>query len=274
MVCATQRSGSTLLCELLKETGVAGRPEEYYEATRDTGLPPHPGDYLRGLPPTGARIRKDPSPSEAPAYSSLEGLVSYREHLDRSFKLGTTDNGVFGAKLMWNQISELEQLAGQLPEYSGLQGLRLLELVFGDPAYIWVSRRDKIRQAVSMWRALQTRSWRRREDNDNSELVYRYEGIDHLARMFDEQDRAWARFFADHGIDALAISYEDDLERDRTGTLRRALTHLGLEPPAGWRAEDPIERQSDELSDQWVAQYHRDRAQRGSDSTSPVFTSS
>jgi LPS sulfotransferase NodH len=28
IVCATQRSGSTLLCELLKATGVAGVPEE------------------------------------------------------------------------------------------------------------------------------------------------------------------------------------------------------------------------------------------------------
>ena len=42
LVCATQRSGSTLLCELLKDTGVAGRPEEYFEAMRDTGVPPHP----------------------------------------------------------------------------------------------------------------------------------------------------------------------------------------------------------------------------------------
>jgi LPS sulfotransferase NodH len=44
LVCATQRSGSTLLCELLKGTRVAGRPEEYFEAKPDTGLPPLPGD--------------------------------------------------------------------------------------------------------------------------------------------------------------------------------------------------------------------------------------
>ena len=38
LVCATQRSGSTLLCELLKDTGVAGRPEEYFEAVRARSL--------------------------------------------------------------------------------------------------------------------------------------------------------------------------------------------------------------------------------------------
>ena len=40
LICATQRSGSTLLCELLKQTGVAGRPEEYFEAQFETGVPP------------------------------------------------------------------------------------------------------------------------------------------------------------------------------------------------------------------------------------------
>ena len=66
LVCATPRSGSTLLCELLKDTGVAGRPEEYFEARSDTGLPPHPGDYLENLPRTGAGIRDDTTPPRAP----------------------------------------------------------------------------------------------------------------------------------------------------------------------------------------------------------------
>jgi LPS sulfotransferase NodH len=73
-VCATQRSGSTLLCELLKATGVAGRPEEFFEAEHDTGLPPHPGEYLEGLARTGAGVRDDPTPAEGPEYSSLEGV--------------------------------------------------------------------------------------------------------------------------------------------------------------------------------------------------------
>ena len=34
LVCATQRSGSTLLCELLKGTEVAGVPDEYFEELR------------------------------------------------------------------------------------------------------------------------------------------------------------------------------------------------------------------------------------------------
>jgi LPS sulfotransferase NodH len=275
-VCATQRSGSTLLCELLKDTGVAGRPEEYFEARHDTGAPPHPGDYLDGLPRTGAGIRDDMTPPEAPPYSSLDGLSSYRDHLERTFELGTTPNGVFASKLMWRQLPELRALASELPEYAGLQTAELLERLFGEPAYVWVSRRDKVRQAVSMWRALQTRSWRHSaggESPEDRELVYRFEGIDHLVRTFEAEDRSWQEFFAANGIDALAISYEDDLERDRERSVRAVLDRLGLRVPAGSQAHEPLRRQSDALSDDWVAAYHRDRKQRDPGASSSAVAS-
>src|SRR4051794_33551393 len=49
LVCATPRSGSTLLCEALKSTGVAGVPEEYFEALRPTGRPRRPQEYFQGV---------------------------------------------------------------------------------------------------------------------------------------------------------------------------------------------------------------------------------
>jgi LPS sulfotransferase NodH len=138
----------------------AGRPEEYFEARAQTGLPPHPGDYLVGLPRTGAGIRDDSTPPQAPEYSDLRGLVGYREHLERTLRLGTTPNGVFATKLMWRQVPELRELAGGLPEYAGMDLAELLRQLLGDPVYVWMRRGDKVRQAISLWRALQTRTWR------------------------------------------------------------------------------------------------------------------
>ena len=46
LVCATQRSGSTLLCELLKGTEVAGVPDEYFEELRATGIPRQAQEYF------------------------------------------------------------------------------------------------------------------------------------------------------------------------------------------------------------------------------------
>src|SRR5438045_4129167 len=38
MICATPRSGSSLLCELLAGSGAAGAPEEYFGPLRMAGL--------------------------------------------------------------------------------------------------------------------------------------------------------------------------------------------------------------------------------------------
>lgn len=262
---------------------MAGRPEEYFEATRQTGMPPHPREFLGALPPTGAGIRDDPTPPHAPAYSSLKGLSGYREHLERTFRAGTTANGVFGSKLMFNQLAELEALAGELAEYASLRDLALLEALFRRPSYIWVSRRDKVRQAVSMWRALQSRRWRAGDGDDPAdngggpvggdrgehEPVYRYEGIAHLARRFEQEDAAWGELFARQRVPVLRIAYEDELERDPAGAVAAVLEHLGLAVPAGWQPAAPTARQADALSDEWVAAYHRDRAQRGTGPARP-----
>jgi LPS sulfotransferase NodH len=262
LVCATQRSGSTLLCELLKDTSVAGRPEEFFEAMRDTGAPPHPRDFVHGLAvPEARRIRDDPRPPVAPAYSSLAGLTGYREHLERTRALGTSTNGVFGAKLMFNQLDELQALAGRLPELSGLETNVLLERLFGGPRYIWISRRDVVRQAVSMWKALQTRRWRADDGDDESVAPqYRFEAIDHLVRRFDAEERGWRSLFSRHQLQPLVIAYEDQLVADPDATVRQALEWLGVSPPPEWRAKQVTRRQSDTDSDDWVASYHRDRA--------------
>jgi LPS sulfotransferase NodH len=233
---------------------------------RETGVPPHPGEYLKDLPRTGVGIRDDLSPPEAPPHSSLLGLDSYRDHIERTFKLGTTANGVFGVKLMWSQLSELHTLAGELPEFEGLGRFDLLQRLFDGPRFIRVIRRDKVRQAVSLWRALQTRSWRLEHapgDRQPVVLHYRFEGINHLVQAFEEEDRDWAEFLAAHSVAALPIVYEQDLEVDLERTVRTALHHIGVAPPEGWIAREPTKRQADATSEEWVAAYHRDAAQRG-----------
>jgi LPS sulfotransferase NodH len=280
LVCATQRSGSTLLCELLKDTGVAGRPEEYFEAMRNTGVPPHPRDFLNGVAPTGLGIRDDPRPAAAPAYSSLAGVVDYRQHLDRTFALGTTPNGVFGAKLMFNQLDELQALAGGLPEFRGVEVHALLERLFTRPRFIWISRRDTVRQAVSMWKALQSRRWRAADAEAEKRPApeYRFDAIDHLVRRFEAEEHGWQRFFHAHRAEPLRLRYEDDLERDPDGTVRRVLGWVGVNAPAGWRAGEPTRRQADTASDEWVDAYHRDLECRQTSSisthTTPAATSS
>src|SRR5829696_10459407 len=47
LICATPRSGSTLLCDALDATGIAGHPEEHFEVLLETGRPRQPRDYFQ-----------------------------------------------------------------------------------------------------------------------------------------------------------------------------------------------------------------------------------
>jgi trehalose 2-sulfotransferase len=259
LVCATPRSGSTLLCRALAQTGIAGRPEEYVEARRDTGRPPAPRDYF-----TTAREGTDPflaaADPPAPEYSSLEGIADYDEHIARTLERGTTPNGVFGAKIMWGHLRDLSALAGaEPPELFD----RLVQERGRTPFlhYVWVSRRDRVRQAVSLWKALQTQAWAA-DDGDGAghEPVYSYEAIDHLRALIAAHDRAWMAFFDTHGIEPLAVTYEQ-VAADLPGVVRSVLEYLDLDAAAADGVRPPMERQADARSDEWVERYERDAAE-------------
>ncbi|HUO74112.1 MAG TPA: Stf0 family sulfotransferase [Solirubrobacteraceae bacterium] len=231
IVCSTQRSGSTYLCHLLASTGVAGNPQEYFEARADTGLPPHPGYFLAGLSRTGAGIRDDLRPTDAPGYSDLRTVDGWEAHLERTFRLGTTANGVVATKLMWNQLPDLEQHAAALPPFVGVTGAELLERLFAHPSYVWMRRSDKVRQAISLWRALQTRIWRLEHptaDGEKPALHYSFDGIEHLRRRLSADDDAWGRFFERSALDPLELRYETDVEPDPMGAVARVLAHSVL----------------------------------------------
>jgi LPS sulfotransferase NodH len=265
IVCSTQRSGSTYLCRLLASTGVAGNPQEYFEARAETGLPPHPGYFLAGLPRTGAGIRDDPRATDAPDYSDLRTVDGWEAHLERTFRLGTTSNGVFGTKLMFNQLPDVEQHATALTDLAGLTGAALLDRLFADPRYVWMRRRDKVRQAISLWRALQTRVWRLEHpggDGGEPELHYSFGGIEHLRRRLSADDDSWGRFFTQSAIEPLELSYEEDVEPDPAGAVGRVVAHVGVSVPPDWRPEAELVRQSDGLNETWRTAYDRDATAR------------
>src|SRR5207302_7182033 len=127
--------------------------------------------------------------------------------------------------------------------------------------YVFVSRSDKVRQAVSMWRALQTWVWRRDEGAPGGEplperqAVYSFDAIDHLLDQLRRQEDAWRGFFFRIGQQPLTLYYED-IAGDLDGTVDRVLAELGVSSPAGPRDHSGSPgRQSDELSESWVQSY-------------------
>lgn len=246
LVCATPRSGSTLLCSVLAATGAAGRPEEYFEARLESGIPRRPREYFGAA--SGFALHRVPDVDPPiPHYSDLRGVTDWRDHLDVTLRHGTTPNGVFGAKVMWMHLSDLAAFAGSTSE-------AVLGELFPGARYVWVRRADRVRQAISLWKAMQTQTWRAAPRIPTEELRYDREAIDHLLELLERHDSAWDAYWRRHGIEPLTLVYEDDIAPDPSAAATEVLRFVGVDDvvPEG---VVPLERQSDDASEWWVAQH-------------------
>jgi trehalose 2-sulfotransferase len=253
LVCATPRSGSTLLCQALEGTGVAGRPDEFFEQLAATGLPRQPREYFDGVDGSVLDLLPETEPG-APITAAQA-----RRRLERALREGTTPNGVFGAKLMWGYLPDfVDGVRGAAAR--GATDAGLLAALFGEPRYVQVVRRDKVAQAVSLWRALQTQAWRdegaARRDR---EAIYHRDAIAHLAERLAADEEAWTAWFAGHAIEPVVVVYEE-LAGAVEPTVRSLLGRLGLDAGDDWHFVPPrMRRQADERSHAWAERFAAER---------------
>jgi len=286
LVCATPRSGSTLVCHALEETGVAGRPEEYFEALRHSGRPRRPEEYFLGVEDQSIRdhlgersVGSDPQPR-----SPLWSRAAYDRYLEWAFETGTTENGVFGAKLMWGYFGEFVSLLRNVPEYRDVPLAELMPSVFPDLTFVRVVRANKVRQAVSLWKAVQTATWREDQasakaasvEEDGAppyrsfveahrpQLRFHYKAIDHLLEHLLIEEASWDAFFEHSGIKPILVLYENFAADYEASTLN-LLDRLDLTCPDGFEFEPRMKKQSDKINDDWTKRYSELRLGRDFD---------
>ena len=263
LVCATPRSGSTLLCEALTNTQRAGYPAEYFEALRATGLPRRPKEYFEDgknsaiTDMLGNYSRIDERPPQQ--------IANYADYLAEVLEKGTTPNGVFGAKMMWGYLDDFISHVRQSSHYPEMAAPDILSAVFPNLQYILVTRNDKVRQAISLWKAIQTQTWKiDREEHTNpdkqpahpeQELVFNFAAIDHLVQRITEHDAAWKAYFACADIQPFTVVYEELIHtyQETAIAILKYLRipmqdHLTFAPRA-------MQRQSNALSEEWAQRY-------------------
>ena len=113
LVLASQRSGSTLLVESLRATGVAGEPQEFFQYLPTTSQSPQPREWFAGVEDESILRLLDPLDEGKPDLAPAE---IWRDYIRT---VGRTPNGVWGGKLMWNQTPLLLHRAKDLPDRSG-----------------------------------------------------------------------------------------------------------------------------------------------------------
>lgn len=245
VIASVERTGSTLLCSLLRRTGLAGTPVEYLNIQTHNfsrfrqrhGVPKlrlayRPIGWLRKR--TGRFAWRNISWFEP---------SSYRQYLTTVARVNTTSNGVFGIKMHWNQYARHMLDLG-------------LSVDFWNAPIKWVriSRRDEIRQAISFVRAAQTSSW-----NSNMEIkqdpIYDGFAIAAALERIASENTSWQTYFEQHNIHPLSISYEQ-LTGDMDATVRRVMDYIGVqldEVPA-----PQTKRQSDSATGEWASRFVRE----------------
>jgi LPS sulfotransferase NodH len=185
-----------------------------------------------------------------------------------------TSNGVCGIKLQYLQFEELPQIVQGLAGPRGMSRAQLMSAMFPDAKYVWLRRREKVRQAISLYIAWETDEWWSVNGSSWSHTVHRSGKSPHPRHaeathdpQFDplaiagwetvlwEEDRNWQAFFETNAIKPLVIDYED-LVSDYSGTITKVLEWLGIPNVEGTVIPLPrLRRQSNARSEEWVAHY-------------------
>jgi trehalose 2-sulfotransferase len=245
LICTHPRSGSTLLGEAVYFAGGLGCPLEYFH---------------RGFRPFLAERWQAPS------------IQSYIRAVHR-FRTDTT--GVLSVKLFWIDVEDMvremspslfEELrdvpsAAMAPE-TYLKIRELLAGIFPNPSFVYLTRRDRVRQAVSGLVATQSRLWRSLlQDGELSplhEVAYDYDQILSLLALSGHCNAQWRNFLRAAADSFYAIAYED-LANAYASTVRNLFKSLG------YRRQAPtprLRRQSEVRSERMVLRFLKECAQR------------
>lgn len=242
LICTTPRCGSTLLSELLTATGVAGRPQEFFEPLYATGRPRQPREYFESV--------RDPAvlellPPTEPGHP--ESTEVWEQRLQDSFAGGSTPNGVWGATLKWGYLLDVLRRLGERDETAHLRPHDAVFELLPGVRLLHVRRQDKLAQAVSVWRELQA-----------GEPVYSRAGIAHLLQQLILQERAWKVWFNTAGAQPHVVDYED-LVRDRRGTVLGVMHALGIDAAGVTIPEASLRQQSGRRSETWAERFDAER---------------
>ncbi len=231
----SQRTGSTLLYKALSSTGVAGKPAEWLNHRK-------------------------------PDATSLKDIQEI-------WNIGTTDNGVFGLKVsphrVLNEWIDTFRMEFQLSEH--LSRPKVWEAAFPGGKHIFMTRRNKVRLAVSWWRAIVSGEWHRLygQKPGDSDIAdkYSFDAINHLFAECSMREAAMQSFFSEDNIIPLTIVYEDFI-LGYEGTVRQVLDYLNVPTKNVSIAPPVLDRLADNVSEEWV---HRFREERQTDWINPAW---
>lgn len=237
ILCATPRTGSTLLCAHLHASGVAGHPQSLFRREDMQ-------DYAAEWRITGPG-----------------GRYGFADFLNAAITEGRGGTSTFGLRLMWETLAELIVHLGGAAEPRQAD---LLQEAFGPLRYVYLWRRDLVAQAISRHKAEVSGIWHIgiEESTNPATPQYDYNRIDHHVRAADASNQSWKNWFTVNRIAPLSLCYED-LSVNPDAAARCVLNFLGLPSSTGRPNLPPNRKMADAESAAWQVRYLSERKSRG-----------
>ena len=234
----TQRNGSTLLCKGLEQTGIAGIPGEYFNVM------------------------------DANSLCEKYDVASYEALRQRLWDLGTTANGVFGIKhslhstMHGKVFAEIKALKG-IAEQNEIGEETLLSDLFPNCKHLFLTRRNKVRQAVSWWKAIKDNVWHleskaeHRNEADFYEKNYDFAALSHLFKEAALRECAIQAYFSKYNIQPLTFVYEDFVE-DFDYTIQKIIDYLEIDYSELNLGKMFYRKTANAHSEQWVQRFRQE----------------
>jgi LPS sulfotransferase NodH len=242
VLCATQRCGSTMIVEDMRNIDILGRPEEWF-------IPWSPG-------------RAD---------------ADWPEEMERVRRWGQGPNGVFAVKVMANQLAGIEACLKTMLPASSERPFHRFHTIFQEAIWVWLRRDDIVLQAVSRVVSQQTGINHATDGADhfagnlmkggdlatyNASVQYSYEAILRESTSITLENLAWSRFFEAFGITPLVITYEEAV-RDADMTHLDEIVRRARVSGAYEKSPRRLVKLGNSLNTEFAERFHREAAQRG-----------
>ncbi|MFK7752126.1 MAG: Stf0 family sulfotransferase [Sedimentitalea sp.] len=239
VICTSPRSGSTLLCRLLIDTGRCGQPSSLF----------HRADIAQWRLALG---------------------VAKAEFTDRRAELmalfraahcqGTGATGIFGVRLQRHSFAFFaKQLAHLHPDQTSDRDRIIAQ--FGPTLFIHLTRANKVDQAISLVKANQTGLWHQSADGRELERlapprepVYDAAQISKSLAQVRAYDLDWCKWFDAQGIAPMRVEY-DDLSGDPQTVVASILQKLGQDPALARDVVPSVAKLRDAKSQEWADKF-------------------
>ncbi|MEO9822552.1 MAG: Stf0 family sulfotransferase [Paracoccaceae bacterium] len=246
VICTSPRSGSTMLCKMLSETGTAGRPDSYFHT-------PSIPEWLSSFD-----LGKNTFDTEK---STLKAIFEAAQNQ------GTGTTGVFGLRLQGQSLPFfLKQLKKLHPERPNDR--QRINTVFGETLFIHLTRTSKLDQAVSLVKAFQSGLWHLASDGTEIErtaqpkpLVYDDVSITRELECMNALEDAWIKWFAQQKLNPLRVTYAELSERPKA-TLARILNALGQPIVNVQDTTIGVAKLADQTNQEWADRFRAEHSSK------------